>query len=221
VHPLLDRCRPTVAPRSCKCRAAPDGAGASSRVPSPLVDLADHVSFGETGGEFWQAVSNVDPLPHWADVAIPVLFQFGAEDTNVDTAAPWKGSTRSSAHASASRSTKIRATHSSSHQSEATTSSAQRLSMTSPPASPRPPPSTEATRPRASDPPWVRWWDLQRTDPHRSPAIVGAVRSPPPVAACQNHPSSSREVDTTEWPAEVAMGGPATQPRANTTASTG
>ncbi|MDX1658940.1 MAG: alpha/beta fold hydrolase [Nitriliruptorales bacterium] len=36
--------------------------------------------------EFWDAVGNFDPLPYWAKVDIPVLFQFGTDDTNVDTA---------------------------------------------------------------------------------------------------------------------------------------
>lgn len=36
--------------------------------------------------DFWKAVGNFDPLPHWAQVDIAVLFQFGAADTNVDTA---------------------------------------------------------------------------------------------------------------------------------------
>lgn len=36
--------------------------------------------------EFWAAVGNFDPLPYWAKVDIPVLFQLGTDDTNVDTA---------------------------------------------------------------------------------------------------------------------------------------
>lgn len=36
--------------------------------------------------DFWDAVGNFDPLAHWAQVDIPVLFLFGTADTNVDTA---------------------------------------------------------------------------------------------------------------------------------------
>lgn len=35
---------------------------------------------------FWEAVGDFDPLPHWAEADVPVLFQLGAEDTNTDTA---------------------------------------------------------------------------------------------------------------------------------------
>lgn len=35
--------------------------------------------------EFWDAVGDFDPLPYWAEVEVPVLFQFGTVDTNTDT----------------------------------------------------------------------------------------------------------------------------------------
>ncbi len=36
--------------------------------------------------DFWQAVGDFDPLPHWARADVPVLFQLGAADTNTDSA---------------------------------------------------------------------------------------------------------------------------------------
>ncbi len=35
--------------------------------------------------EFWDAVGDFDPLPYWAEVDAPVLFQLGTADTNTNT----------------------------------------------------------------------------------------------------------------------------------------
>ena len=40
-----------------------------------------------TQKDFWDAIGNFDPLPHWQKVELPTLVLYGAEDTNVPTAA--------------------------------------------------------------------------------------------------------------------------------------
>jgi pimeloyl-ACP methyl ester carboxylesterase len=36
--------------------------------------------------DFWDAVGDFDPLAYWSRADLPILFQFGDADTNVDTA---------------------------------------------------------------------------------------------------------------------------------------
>ncbi|REK09038.1 MAG: alpha/beta fold hydrolase [Planctomycetota bacterium] len=36
--------------------------------------------------EFWEAIGNYDPLPHWRRLDVPALVLYGEQDTNVDTA---------------------------------------------------------------------------------------------------------------------------------------